>query len=297
MEEKKQFTIRQVIDLTGVSEFTIRGWENRYQAVTPQRTEKGRRLYSSDELLKIKALKDLVDRGYQISSIASLNYKELQELLTESMLPVITSFQNEDVLKLLSHAEKFSWDRVKEIIFTQRQKLGNKDFIFLFIVPLIQEMNSLVDNSHFSIAQEHILSAMIKEELFSLRNSLPQKKSKARLVFTTPENELHELGILISSTIATLCGRPNLYIGVNTPKEQIVEICLRYEATHLILSSTYAKDKDALFSYLHFIDKQLPKNVVIGLGGPDAQGPMVKLRRNLKLFNSLEEIHSFIESL
>lgn len=83
----------------------------------------------------------------------------------------------------------------------------------------------------------------------------------------------------------------------NTPKEQTVEICLRYKATHLILSSTYAKDKDALFSYLHFIDTQLPKNVVVCLGGPDTQGPMVTLKRNLKLFNSIEEVHTFIQGL
>lgn len=297
MNSKQQFTIRQVIDLTGVSEFTIRGWENRYQAVTPNRTEKGRRLYSSEDLLKIKALKDLVDRGHQIGSIAGLSYEALQELLTETQLPVISDYKNQQVLELLSYAEKFDWDKVKDTIALQKKKLKNKEYIFQFILPLLREVNALVDNDQFSIAQEHILSAMIKEELFSLRNLPPQRKSKVRLVFTTPENELHEIGLLISSTLATLWGKPNLYIGPNTPKEQIVDICLRYGATHLVISSTYCGDKDRLLSFLHFIDKQLPKNVCLCLGGSEAQGLLIKLKRELIIFSNIEETSNYFEKL
>lgn len=293
---KSQFTIRQVIDLTGVSEYTIRGWENRYQAIKPNRTEKGRRLYTSNDILKIKALKDLVDRGYQISTIANLSYEDLQELLTESQFPILTQYQNPDVLLLLEYAEKFSWNKVKEVIFQQKNKLKDKDFIFDFIIPLLREINALVDNKQFSIAQEHILSAMIKEELFSLRSSLPPKNTKARYVFATPEMELHELGILISSTLANLCGKPNLYLGPNTPREQVVDVCLRYEATHLVISATYSPNKDQLLSFLHFIDKQLPKNTRLCLGGHETKNLMIKFKREMIIFETFEEIYNYFQT-
>lgn len=158
-------------------------------------------------------------------------------------------------------------------------------------------MNSLVDNKQFSIAQEHILSAMIKEELYSLKSAPPTKKTKPRLVFTTPEKELHELGILISSTLATLTGKPNLYIGPNTPREQIVDVCLRYQATHLILSSTYVEDKNELLQFLNFIDRQLPKNVILCLGGSGTKNLLIKLKRDLRLFDTFEDIQSYFQSL
>lgn len=297
MKEITFFSIRQVIDLTGVSEFTIRGWENRYQAITPARTDKGRRLYTTDDLLKIKALKDLVDCGHQISMIANLSYAELQDLLTETHLPEITEIQNPEVATILEHAEKFSWILVQKIFHEQRKKLKNKEFIFQFILPLIKEINTLVGLDQFSIAREHILSAMIKEELYCLKNAHPPKKSKSRLIFATPENELHEIGILLSSTLANLSGKSNLYIGVNTPRQQVAEVCLRYEATHLVLSSTNLNNQNELLQFLHFLDKQLPKNISICMGGPVVNTLAIKLKREFLLFSSIEEIYSFFEKL
>lgn len=297
MKELNLFSIRQVIDLTGVSEFTIRGWENRYQAITPQRTAKGRRLYSTDDLLKIKALKDLVDSGHQISTIATLNYQELQELLTKQHHQETSHHKNPAITSILEHAEKFSWTKVEKVFHDQRKKLKNKDFIFKFILPLIKEINTLVAFNQFSISREHILSAMIKEELYCLKNAHSRKKSKSRLVFATAENELHELGILLSSTLANLCGKTNIYIGVNTPRQQVADVCLRYEATHLVLSATNPNLQQDFLHFLHFLDKQLPKHISFCLGGAVVMNLAVNLKRDFKIFSTIEEVNAYFETL
>lgn len=297
MRKKAQFTIRQVIDLTGVSEFTIRGWENRYQAVTPKRTEKGRRLYSTDDILKIKVLKDLVDSGHQISTIANLSLSKLQALVYETVLPAMSKTNDPEMRLIFGLVDKYEWDTLKERVRNKRNNLDNNEFIFSFILPLLQEINAMVEASKLSIAQEHILSAIIKEELFSLRNSRLNVKDSSRIIFTTPEGELHEMGILLCSTLTSLAGKSNLYLGPNTPVQQIVDVCLRYQTTHLVLSLTFFYDKERLLKIIHFIHKQLPKEVTLCLGGMGMRGLQIKLNRPVEIFHSIEDFNTFLKKI
>lgn len=296
MKEEAHFSIRQVIDLTGVSEFTIRGWENRYQAITPMRTEKGRRLYTKDDLLKIRALKDLVERGNQISSIAHLELAELQELLLDDQIINANITKQPTINAIIKNSDSFAWDKVQKIFREQRKKNNPKEIIFKFLLPLIKEINILVANNQFSVAREHILSAMIKEELYCLKNHNPAKKSKSKIVFVTPEDELHEMGILLSSTLANLFQLNGLYIGPNTPRQQIVDVCMRFEASHLVISSTNLNTEKFLH-FIHFLDKNLPRNVTLCIGGPVVSNLTVNLKRSFYLFSSIEEISSFFNLL
>ena len=79
----QSFSLRQVVELTGVSEFTLRGWESRYQAFRPRRTGSGRRRYTKADILRARALLELTARGQRISSIATLPLSELEELIAE----------------------------------------------------------------------------------------------------------------------------------------------------------------------------------------------------------------------
>lgn len=301
MKKETLFNIRQVIELTGVTEFTLRGWETRYLAFEPHRTETGRRLYDREDILKIKALKDLVDRGYRIGSIATLKLNELQILLDDKNPSHVDSLVDEDISKILTSAERFEWDQIQKIIIKKRNKLPPTKFILSFILNLIQEVNHLVELQQFSIAQEHILSSIIKENLFFLRTTAPSPNHKnARLVFAAPEGDLHEIGLLIAATMASLSRIPNLYIGVNTPKNNICDVCLRFKATHLILTSTVSKAegaKEDLLSFINFLDRHLPQAVTIWLGGRNSMKHSLKLGRPFEVISSLHEQNEMFEKL
>lgn len=300
-KENDLFNIRQVIELTGVTEFTLRGWETRYLAFEPHRTETGRRLYDREDILKIKALKDLVNRGYRIGSIATLKLNELQILLDDKNPSHEEPHIDEDISKILNLAERFEWDQIQKIIIKKRNKLPPTEFILSFILNLIREVNHLVGLQQFSIAQEHILSSIIKENLFFLRTAAPTPTLKnARIVFAAPEGDLHEIGLLIAATLASLSRIPNLYIGVNTPKNNICDVCLRFKATHLILTSTVSKAEGAredLLTFINFLDRHLPQPITIWLGGRNSMKHSLNLRRPFEVIYSLHEQNEMFEEL
>ena len=69
--------------LTGITVHTLRVWEQRYSAIEAERTVSGRRKYTSHNVDRLMSLKFLVDRGCQISSIATLSENELKKHLSQ----------------------------------------------------------------------------------------------------------------------------------------------------------------------------------------------------------------------
>lgn len=75
--------------LSGVPTATIRMWERRYEVLTPQRSPAGGRLYSTADVARLALLRQLIERGHAIGTIASLSESRLQQLLSGAAAPAI----------------------------------------------------------------------------------------------------------------------------------------------------------------------------------------------------------------
>jgi DNA-binding transcriptional MerR regulator len=70
--------------LSGVPVETLRVWERRYAIVRPQVSPSGRKLYSADNIQRLRLIKQLVSMGNPIGSVASLPMQTLQQMLADS---------------------------------------------------------------------------------------------------------------------------------------------------------------------------------------------------------------------
>lgn len=77
------FSIGAVSQRTGISTPNIRMWEARHAAIEPERSETGRRMYRETEVQRLILLKQLVDVGHPIRTIASLETEQLEQILTD----------------------------------------------------------------------------------------------------------------------------------------------------------------------------------------------------------------------
>lgn len=76
--------------LTGIAADTLRVWERRYGVVAPRRSVKGGRRYSREDVSRLALIKQLVDAGHAIGSVAGLGREALQERLDAQPLNAIT---------------------------------------------------------------------------------------------------------------------------------------------------------------------------------------------------------------
>lgn len=72
--------IGAVSRLTKIPVDTLRGWERRYGVVAPARADSTARLYGPDDVERLKRIKQLVDNGHAIGSVATLSRRKLEAM-------------------------------------------------------------------------------------------------------------------------------------------------------------------------------------------------------------------------
>ncbi|GAB2873624.1 hypothetical protein GCM10027093_06500 [Paraburkholderia jirisanensis] len=75
-----RYRIGAVAQLANVPVGTLRVWERRYGVVSPPKSASGHRFYSEADIHRVALLKNLVDRGHAIGSIARLDAQQLERL-------------------------------------------------------------------------------------------------------------------------------------------------------------------------------------------------------------------------
>ena len=76
--------IKVVARLTGLTAYVIRIWEQRYSAVKPDRTGTNRRLYSDQQVERLKLLRAVTQAGHNIGLIAQWPTEKLRKQAAES---------------------------------------------------------------------------------------------------------------------------------------------------------------------------------------------------------------------
>ena len=78
-----KYSIKDLERLSGIKAHTIRIWEQRYNLVSPDRTDSNIRLYNDDELKHILNIASLVKAGSKISHVVKLEKQEITKRIQE----------------------------------------------------------------------------------------------------------------------------------------------------------------------------------------------------------------------
>ena len=89
--------------LSGLPVATLRVWERRYGVVTPPKSGAGQRLYSTADVLRLKLLRQLTQRGHGIGTIAALDLEQLRSLA--GCTPDTTSIQAQSIRTVVAVGE------------------------------------------------------------------------------------------------------------------------------------------------------------------------------------------------
>ncbi|KYG65699.1 hypothetical protein AZI86_01080 [Bdellovibrio bacteriovorus] len=290
-----------MVDLTGATEFLLRSWELRYKVVRPKRTKTGRRMYTDADVMKISKIMQLTRQGFKISQLSSLNLSELQELEVKThglKSPQVAMNKKTGALqKVFQSLAKTDWESLKSVFNEERKRLSAADFVHTFIVPVAQHMSLLSLNNGIDIIQEHLLTSLIKESLYSLSVKPSRKKNKFKMIFATIEGDHHDLGLLIAKVIADVHGHECVYLGSHVPKKELSEACVRLRPTHVIIGTSFGSQefyRESILKYLNFVDRHIPASIALWVGGPGGQGLSLKMERSFYIFKSLEEYEGHI---
>lgn len=99
MQAEALFSIGTVSEQTGVPSVTLRAWERRYGLLQPSRTPKGHRLYSQQDIHRVKQVLRLLEQGIPVSRAQEILRKHAVEGKLDSSSEPIKLVAGEDPWK------------------------------------------------------------------------------------------------------------------------------------------------------------------------------------------------------
>lgn len=270
------YPIRAVSKITGVAVDTLRAWERRYRAVTPDRSARGR-LYSDEDVQRLLLIQGVLERGHAIGQVAALPDADLQKLLRSS-LPSgrahwphgATDSALPELQPLLSAIESFDFARTNEELNRLALLLSPAGLVHKVMLPVLRLMGDNWENGTFPIAQEHLFSACLRNLLGSLVHMHRPANGTGQLLFTTPANEQHEFGILAAALLAISQDFPVVYLGPNLPGREIVSAAASCEPLAVVLGIMQMNVTPAVRDDVRTIAAGLPAEIELWLGGTGA---------------------------
>jgi MerR family transcriptional regulator, light-induced transcriptional regulator len=273
-----QHTIKAVSKRTGLTPHVIRIWEKRYGAVVPSRNQTNRRFYSDEEVERLLLLREAVNRGHSISSVAQLPSENLQKLVSEA---IPTHAQPVDTLQdKAQHLVETATEAVRHLDSLELEKilteaaleLGNQGLLQRFVGPLAYHLGELWRTGSITAAHEHFATAAIRVFLGRASRSFAADQNAPGLIVATPSGQLHELGAVMVAAAATNVGWRVTYLGTGLPPAEIAGAALQNGAKAVALSIVYPDDDPNLAAELQSLRKYLPHEVKILVGGRAAEG-------------------------
>jgi DNA-binding transcriptional MerR regulator len=266
------YPIRAVARLTGISIDALRVWERRYQSVVPARTARGR-LYSAAQVRRLVLLRDATLAGHSIGQVSKLEDDQIRELLATrpAASPVQEESDEHTVIRaLLAALDNYDYTAANNELGMLASLLPVPELVCRVVHPLLDLVGKRWCTGSLTVAQEHMISALLRNLLGGLVRLYHPREPRVRLLFATPAGELHEFGILCGAMLAVAAGVEAIYLGPNLPTPEIVAITNRLKPDVLVLGVVAPLYVPDLPGVLQFILDQIPARTSLWLGGEGA---------------------------
>jgi MerR family transcriptional regulator, light-induced transcriptional regulator len=250
------FGIKKVAELTGIPPVTLRAWERRYDVIKPIRTEKGQRRYSQkdvDDLLWVKQQKE--EYGIPIHQAMEL----LKNRIDEALLPVpeweaktpsaeteVEDLYGIHIRRILGTLIDYDTSGANQMINLCFSMFDFEDVFHHIFVPILKRVGDEWARKKLSVVQEHFISQFLERRLLSFFQDLSVNTNNVRAVAFCPPNELHHIGLLLFSLFLKRRGVDVLFLGENTPTEDLLPLLHMNNVKFICMSITFQDHEEQL---------------------------------------------------
>lgn len=218
-----QFSISQLSQFSGVKAHTIRIWEQRYNALQPQRSEGNTRYYDGAQLRRLLNIVSLSKTRQKISRLCTMTDEELFSLLKEYFL--IAEEQNDYdyfVNRLIASGMSYDEDGFARLFSHCLLRFGLESSYKNIIYPMLNRVGLMWSSDTMPPSQEHYITNLVRQKLFTSIDAMASEGEEAsKWLLFLPENEFHEIGLLFASYLLKSKGNKVIYLGANVPLSSV----------------------------------------------------------------------------
>ena len=289
---KKNFSIRDLENISGIKAHTIRIWEKRYNLLSPERSKTNIRYYSHQNLQKLLNIVLLNNNNYKISKISKMSDELIN--ITARDLALNTTI-NDDAINSLK-LSMFKFDKVS-FNTTYNKLLDKKNFREIFnevFIPFLEHLGLLWQTETILPVHEHFISNLITQKIQINTDELKYTKISSDNVFILflPANEIHELGLLYLNYELVLRGHRTIYLGQNLPLNNLNIFFDIHDKITFVASMTVRPYDDDIVEYFDTLDSIISttSHTLIAIGKKVMQFSSNNFKSQISLYPSISEL-------
>jgi hypothetical protein len=246
-------------------------------------------------VLRLKRLRQAVDKGFGIGQAARFSETELDAVLGETR-------ESQEATDPFGSARRKFIEAIQIMdVVAAEQELSRAATLFStrelannIVAPILREAGERCARGEFGVAHEHLASGLLRNLLSSLIRLYPASLNGEAIVLATPAQERHEFGLLLAALLAAMQGWRVVYLGADLPAPEIASAVRLTNARVLILSITAGHPR--IDDELRAISNVLPISTRVWIGGDEATGHRAIIERaHWVLVRNLEEMDDMLK--
>mgnify|MGYP001491338412 FL=1 len=248
------YNIEQFSTITGISKLVLRSWESRYNFLKAKRTKSNIRVYNDKLLVKALNTQLLLKSGYKISQISKKSDSEMKILINDIKNTKSDQLSYDYYInKFIQSGINFDSDLFIKTYDECLPLFKIVDFYINIMLPTFSKIGLFWLTNQINPAQEHFLSEMFKQKIYSKINSFSVKKKNTTWLLFLPPNEHHEIGLLFARLLLIEQGCEVIYLGSNVPLNALKKISDLKRIDNLLFFSISNLSKINLPETVNFI--------------------------------------------
>lgn len=269
-------TISDVERDTGVAKETLRVWERRYDFPQPLRDPFGERVYPTDQVVKLRLVKRLIDLGFRPGKVIGYSPEELQALAEKAAATSKShphTPRHPELQVYLDLCKSHQMDALRRKLSQALLVMGLKSFVIDLVTPLTVMVGEAWASGRFAVFEEHLFAESLQMVMRSAIFSVPQANAnhngapRPRILLTTLPQERHALGLLMAEALFTAEGAHAISLGTQTPVSDIADAAHALGVDIVALSLSASMNQRQALDGLKELRARLPATVEIWAGG------------------------------
>ncbi|MFD2201634.1 MerR family transcriptional regulator [Shivajiella indica] len=288
------YSIKDLEQLSGIKAHTLRIWEQRYNLLSPKRTDTNIRYYDDADLKLILNVAFLNDNGFKISKIAGMSEAEMRKevvSLTEKNLT-----HDDQINALTICMIEMDEKRFDKVLSTNILKIGFEQTMMNIIYPFLSKIGVLWQTGAINPAQEHFISNLVRQKLIVAIDGQIYKDGGKKFLLFLPEGELHEIAILFAAYLIKSRGHKVIYLGQNTPKEDLLYVYKLHNPEYLLTVITTSPSAENVQEYVNALSERFNKSQIL-LSGYQIVGQDFTFPKNVKAMNYVRQIKEYLDEI
>jgi MerR family transcriptional regulator, light-induced transcriptional regulator len=260
------YSIKDLEQLSGIKAHTLRIWEQRYDILSPDRTDTNIRTYDDNDLKLVLNIALLKDHGYKISEISKMPSEELSKevlLISDKQLNYPDQIHALTISMLDLDEERF-----EKIVSTNTLQFGFENMMINIIYPFLNRIGTLWITGSIGPAQEHFISNLIRQKLIvAIDGQLPSLRPGAKkYLLYLPEGEMHEISLLFANYIIRSRQNKVIYLGQSLPFPELGFAHGMHKPDYIFTVITSVPGQNEIQRYVYKLAKEFPDSKILMTG-------------------------------